>query len=891
MSALAMEVPRIELLHKGPLFDRKCLENTATGSKHFERLVQWRLVCPREVFVGAVRETLRDTPDREPELRLLAARLAREEVRLIREQVEKDVAAQKAGAFEFDELLSLDGWENFFFPKTEMTGGRSERPSRSQSPHPAAASREGRVLAETGSLVTEISGWLAPVRSAADSSPLVALKEEAALEAFLVYGQSLRFQAAFEILDRGELNMRRGWIADKVLSEVMAWTDKDGGGPLREWLRGALAKERPEEITGAKPRHLDMWLQSLLLEDGQGDTPEARQAWKLARLRELWVAYPATGDAAKIRAAVEKLKLANDFHAPSDSQMTLRELLTRAQSQVRLIDGNGGLRTMKRVLALPPAGITKDDYWTALQLHSRILRILDLRHQIPSLIRSYEERAHFRHVGSDEDFPRAFNRLIEISKQLWTYENGDAAQPLLDTILAHPRATEGARAQALYVKARILEQSHRPSEAIAAMNRALERRGLAGDLVTDLIWRKLFLLFDRVERFGGVSPPLQISASAREIFDALAAARKVTSDSFDRARIVYWTARAYEIEGRLEEAKKSYREGFRMEALSYYSNLSGLALTRLGEKLKDWHVGVTDAHDEPDVESFIRNPRKDTNRQFARIYGLARLGDATGIDRAMPEFGKDVADDLLGKSLKTSEKRRIGRAAAWLRRAVGDAFGSLKTAEVARTAFVDEFEGEDYAYLYPLPYWDLIKAAAEKNDLDPWVVASLIRQESAFDSNARSPANALGLMQMIPPVAKAEAKKVGMSDFENEDLYAPEVAIRLGTSHLGGLVKGLQGSFICSFASYNAGRPPVDKWLGYYPAGDPLSFVERIPYQETRNYVRSILRNFINYRRIYGDGQVDFAQLTRMPPTPFEMPSEVSPASPEKSGVSAPEVR
>lgn|GEM_PF-1002200 len=855
----APEVPHIELHRKGPLFDQKCLANTA-HSKHYEKLVQWQLTCPRETFVGAVRETLKEAPDSDPELRLLAARIGREEARKLRDEIEKNFHEEKAGRFEFQELLTLDGWENFFFPKT---GERRE--SLGRVPSPQSLSREGRVLSGTAALVSEVAGWLAPVRTAPDNSPLSSLREEAALEVFLAYGQTLRFQAAFEILGRGELNLRRSWISERVLTEVMSWVAKDGGGPLREWLRAELAQERPAEITGAKARHLDVWLESLLLEGGQGDTERAKRDWVLARLRELWVAYPATGDATKIRAAAERLGVSREFRAPTMAELNLKELLTRAQSQVRLLDGNGALRTVRRVLALPSEGITKEDYWTALQLHVRILRILDQRPQIAGVIKSFEAKAHFRTVGPDEDLARGFGRQIDMAKHYWTYESGAAALPFLDSVLADERAPESVRIQAHYVKARILEQARRPDEAMAAIHLALERKGLPADLTADLVWRKIFLLFDRLEVFGGLSPPRLPSSSAKEILETIAQARKLAADSFDRGRVLFWSARAYEWEGRTEDAKKSYRDAYKVEALSYYSNLSGLALERLGELPKDWNAKATESHDEPDIQAFLKFPQKGTPLQFARVYALARIGDSTGIDRALPELGKSVADDLLTKSQKVSERRKLGRAVAWLRRAVGDAFGSLKTSEVARTAYAEDFEGEDYSFLYPLPYWKLIQSMAQSNELDPWVVASLIRQESAFDSAARSPANALGLMQMIPPVAKAEAKKLGLADFEPEQLYAPEIAVKLGSAHLGGLVKGFGGSLICSFASYNAGRPPVDKWLGYYPSADPLSFVERIPYQETRNYVRSILRNFINYQRIYGSGKVDFTRLVQMP--------------------------
>ena len=177
----------------------------------------------------------------------------------------------------------------------------------------------------------------------------------------------------------------------------------------------------------------------------------------------------------------------------------------------------------------------------------------------------------------------------------------------------------------------------------------------------------------------------------------------------------------------------------------------------------------------------------------------------------------------------------------------------------------DQMGGLEHRYLYPLAHWELIDRHADMRDIDPWVVVSLIRQESAFNPMAKSHANALGLMQMIPPVAKKEARLLQMDGFRPEDTFQPYVAVKLGVHHLARLFRQFDGSFICSFASYNAGSGPVKKWLDYYSTDFPLVFVERISYSETRNYVKKIIRNFVLYNRIYKDADVKVASLFKMP--------------------------
>jgi soluble lytic murein transglycosylase len=120
-------------------------------------------------------------------------------------------------------------------------------------------------------------------------------------------------------------------------------------------------------------------------------------------------------------------------------------------------------------------------------------------------------------------------------------------------------------------------------------------------------------------------------------------------------------------------------------------------------------------------------------------------------------------------------------------------------------------------------------------------------------------------MQIIPPVAELEARKLKIKDFRPEQLTDPSMSVRIGSFHLGELYTHFESSVIVSTAGYNAGRPPVYSWLKHYSHPLPYVFIDRISFAETRKYVRSILRNYLNYSRIYGDGTVDVDALLKMP--------------------------
>jgi soluble lytic murein transglycosylase len=153
--------------------------------------------------------------------------------------------------------------------------------------------------------------------------------------------------------------------------------------------------------------------------------------------------------------------------------------------------------------------------------------------------------------------------------------------------------------------------------------------------------------------------------------------------------------------------------------------------------------------------------------------------------------------------------------------------------------------------LFPQPYWTDIVTNSEKNDVDPYLVASLIRQESEFNPNAASKANAYGLMQLLPSVGKSVAKHQGDKHFTTAQLLQPATNIALGTDNLRQVLARFNNQPEYALAAYNAGDTPVREWMSANNYKDIAEFVESIPYTETRDYVQAILRNREMYRQLY----------------------------------------
>ncbi len=140
--------------------------------------------------------------------------------------------------------------------------------------------------------------------------------------------------------------------------------------------------------------------------------------------------------------------------------------------------------------------------------------------------------------------------------------------------------------------------------------------------------------------------------------------------------------------------------------------------------------------------------------------------------------------------------------------------------------------------------------------VEPAMVHAIARQESMFEPAAQSPVGARGLMQLMPATARATARKVGL-EFDPARLVEAVYNAQLGSAHLGELMDYWKGSYILTFASYNAGPGNVRKWIDAYgdprkPDVDPIDWVERIPFSETRNYVQRVMENLQVYRRRLG---------------------------------------
>ena len=301
------------------------------------------------------------------------------------------------------------------------------------------------------------------------------------------------------------------------------------------------------------------------------------------------------------------------------------------------------------------------------------------------------------------------------------------------------------------------------------------------------------------------------------------------SSPVSQSRALYWRAEAERAIGSAGEADRLLTEAARFN-FTYYGQL---AATRRDRN------AMLSLPDTGRVSNEARN--RFENRELVRAL---RLMSEVGAQRDFESIAFYL-DDTLDDPMELELLSQMAREQSYHRTALRSAKAGLFRNVVATSA----------AY----PTLELPRVVQQRGRPEPALVHAIIRQESEFDPNAISSANARGLMQLIPSTAQLQARREGMS-FQRAALTSdPQYNVTLGSAHLADLVDDFGGSYILAIAAYNAGPTNARNWINEW--GDPRSssidvvdWIELIPFSETRNYVQRVMENLQVYRhRLAGE--------------------------------------
>ena len=156
-------------------------------------------------------------------------------------------------------------------------------------------------------------------------------------------------------------------------------------------------------------------------------------------------------------------------------------------------------------------------------------------------------------------------------------------------------------------------------------------------------------------------------------------------------------------------------------------------------------------------------------------------------------------------------------------------------------------------FVYMWPYQNEIISYSQKNEIDPFLVAAIIKNESAFDRRAVSKVGAVGLMQVMPDTGEWIAQQMGLKRFESQDLFRTDVNIRLGCWYVSELQHEFKNNLVLVMIAYNAGRGQAKSWMQENSWDYDFVSPDLIPYDDTRNYVKAVLKDRDEYYRYYRD--------------------------------------
>ncbi len=350
---------------------------------------------------------------------------------------------------------------------------------------------------------------------------------------------------------------------------------------------------------------------------------------------------------------------------------------------------------------------------------------------------------------------------------------------------------------------------------------------------------------DALWRVGWIHYQQKQFIEAIEMFQEIiqAAGTPQTDTSLHAAsQASYWLARAQEHLGQMDPARKRLKKLSQDYPFTYYGQLADIRLSPTEFSTKQWAVLASTEVMNVDTPAHLQQDIHYQKIQELRILRLHKEA-AQELEVVFARFGADPKAFPQLVSLASE----VGAYDVGIRLSIRHFGATLRKGQLHSSSVA-------WLGAFPMGYQRVIQSFAPKQ-LDPFLVAGLIREESLYSTRVVSPVGAIGLMQLMPETAKKVGRQMGLpdSDSDRKDLDDPNRNIQLGTYYLGQLLNEFQDNIIYSVAAYNAGPQAVKRWIGQYGHRDPDEFIELIGYGETRGYVKRVLGSYRIYRTLFGD--------------------------------------
>lgn len=439
--------------------------------------------------------------------------------------------------------------------------------------------------------------------------------------------------------------------------------------------------------------------------------------------------------------------------------------------------------------------------------------------------------------------PQAIAGRIDLRAGMARYRLKQYKQAEKQFIKASASPLPGARSEARFWLAKTLDRQDLKERALA-MYQELAGEGKKQEFADDALieaaglkrglaqYAEAARLFDQAAKFSSDS-----KAVAKSVWDSgwcryLAGEYSAAADIFkglltddtQREKVLYWLGKALEKSGNTASA-------------TYYCSL-----------LDEFPAGF--------YATWYREQKgvKDSRESLGNRDALAELPLPAGFDKArlLASFGmlEEARTEMAATRKKSGDKKGQFPALARVYLEMRDYGSAISLFMQNRPVIWEKGTLPLWTAGYPRAYSELVSQNAVLNGLSEGLVYALIRAESGFAPAIKSSAGAIGLMQMMPATAKLTAREKG--EFNPQRLTAPEYNIRLGTKHLHDLMKEYNGDVVYMAAAYNAGSGALERWKKSFKGLNKDEFIESIPYQETRDYVKKVYASAATYRQLYG---------------------------------------
>lgn len=633
---------------------------------------------------------------------------------------------------------------------------------------------------------------------------------------------ALRFlraaQRDFPVLDdyvrfwQGEALLRAGdaWPAAVLLDSIVSAVPDTllaGRAAFRAgeaWYRAGSCEEATARfLNGLALNDKDPDAPSALLRLADCAVRDGRFAEGRAYLRQVWSRYPQMPEAREAQSRLGSGIGGEPWSPQAD------DVYARALAFLGLSLHAEAIEELRAFLAMAPQHPRRHE--ARLKLAIAYVRL-----------KQYDQaKTVFRELGA-ERVPESNEAIVWLAR---IYLREGEGEKLLDLAqsLAKSSLSAEQKATVQFFTGIWLEDQARYAEAIERYRQAAKTSESMSQRL-DALWRIGWVQY-RIGRFRDAS----------DTFHTVAAAK----DRDWEPQALYWAARALEHEERSkDQAKELYQQVCQRYVFTYYCQLA--------RKRAEVPASQPALMDSPSDGLGLLPSGKRVGIEREAGYRRAVELKILGLDQ-------DAARELAALTERFGRDQEVVLALSTLLSEAGAHHQALRLARLHFREKLERGGGGVSSVLwnlaYPIAFLPIIQAQAAKG-VDPHLVAAIIREESQYDRQAVSRVGAIGLMQVMPTTANQVARRLGVPGLKREDLFDQETNIRIGVRYLEQLMEQFSGNPIYAIAAYNAGPAAVNAWIAMNRGRDADEFVESIPYQETRQYVKRVLRSYHEYLRL-----------------------------------------